>query len=58
MTEKAKIAANCVNTLLGLSEKDQSALLEILDDYFTAPEEETEPKSDVEDNVLYILELS
>jgi 3-deoxy-D-arabino-heptulosonate 7-phosphate (DAHP) synthase len=49
MTEKAKIAANAVSTLLGLSEKDQSSLLEVLDDYFTAPEEETGPESDVED---------
>ena len=49
MTEKAKIAANAVNTLLGLSEKDQSSLLEVLEDYFTAPGEETGPEIDIED---------
>ena len=53
MTEKAKITANATNTLFGLSEKDQSTFLEILNNYFTPPEGETGPESDVEDNLGY-----
>lgn len=38
-----------MNMLLGLSEKDRSSLLEVLDNYFTTFEEERGPESDVED---------
>ena len=35
-------AAKAVNALLGLSSNDQGALLEVLEDYFTSPDSDTQ----------------
>ena len=39
---KAIEAAKAVNSLLGLSSSDQEALLSVVEDYFTSPDEETQ----------------
>ena len=38
---KAIEAARAVNSLLGLSSRDQEALISVVKDYFTSPDEET-----------------
>ena len=38
---KAIEAARAVNSLLGLSSRDQEALISVVQDYFTSPDEET-----------------
>ena len=42
-------AAKAVNALLGLSSSDQAALLEVLEDYFTSPDPDTE-QDELEDD--------
>ena len=46
MTTSAIDAAKAANTLLGFSTDDQQALLEVMTDYFTSPEEGRESDSD------------
>ena len=50
MTTSAIDAAKAANTLLGFSRDDQQALLEVMTDYFTSPEEGRESDSD-EDSI-------
>ena len=46
MTTSAIDTAKAANTLLGFSRDDQQALLEVMTDYFTSPEEGRESDSD------------
>lgn len=48
MSRSATDAVKAVNTLLEFSGDDQQALLEVLTDYFTSPEDGTDPESNPE----------
>ena len=50
MTTSATDAAKAANALLGFSARDQEALLDVMADYFTSPEEGRDSESDEDED--------